>query len=184
MVLLTKTRLPFLRLACAALATLSIAACSTVAVSPKPALDRSAKWGLVPFINNTETPQAGLRAESITEGLLRSTQSLNLQRYPANLNNETLFEPMDRKQQAAARTWAKEQGIRYAVSGSVEEWRYKVGVDGEPAVGLTLQVIDIDSGDVLWSAVGSSTGWSREALSAVAQKLTRKLIEPLAMSRP
>lgn len=184
MVLLTKTRTSLLRLACVAVATLSLAACSTVAVSPRPSLDSGAKWGMVPFTNHTETPQAGLRAESITEGLLRSTQAMNLQRYPASLNTETLFEPMDRKQQAAARTWAKEQGIRYAVSGSVDEWRYKVGVDGEPAVGLTLQVIDIDSGEVVWSAVGSSTGWSREALTAVAQKLTRKLIEPLAMSRP
>lgn len=163
----------------AAALALTLAACSTINVSPRPSLDRNAKWGIVPFVNNTETPQAGLRAESIAEGLLRSSQSLDLQHYPANLNNETLFEPMDRKQRDAALNWAKDQGIRYALSGSVEEWRYKVGVDGEPAVGLTLQVVDVPTGNVVWSAVGSSTGWSREALSAVAQKLTRKLIEPL-----
>ena len=161
-----------------------LSACSTIDVAPKPSLDPNVKWGLVPFENHTETPQAGLRAEAITEGLLRSGHSVNLRRYPSRYNQETLFEPMDRKQREAALGWAKDEGIRYAVSGSVDEWRYKVGVDGEPAVGLTLQVIDVQADRVVWSAVGSGTGWSREALSAVAQKLVRKLIAPLALSAP
>lgn len=171
---------PFLGAAVA----LTMAACSTVDVAPAPALQGGAKWGLVPFVNNTETPQAGLREESIVDGLLRSRKSIDLEHYPANLNDETLFEPMDRRQQEAAIEWARRQGIRYVLAGSVDEWRYKVGVDGEPAVGLTLKIIDVPNGKVVWSAVGSGTGWSREALSAVAQKLTRRLIEPLAINRP
>ncbi|MGQ9686803.1 MAG: penicillin-binding protein activator LpoB, partial [Thiobacillaceae bacterium] len=63
------------------------------------------------------------------------------------------------------------------------EWRYKIGVDGEPAVGLTLQVIDLVNGKVVWTASGGRSGWSREALSAVAQKLVRDLTQPLASSR-
>jgi nucleotide-binding universal stress UspA family protein len=102
-----------------------------------------------------------------------------LRRYPANLNNESLFEPLDRKQFDAALAWARGAGARYAVAGAVDEWRYKVGIDGEPAVGLTLQVIDVASGDVLWSGAGGKTGWSREALSGVAQKLIRQLLLPV-----
>lgn len=64
----------------------------------------------------------------------------------------------------------------------MSEWRYKVGVDGEPAVGITLQVIDVPSGNVIWSATGSRTGWSRDAVSAVAQKLLRELLSPLGRS--
>jgi len=59
----------------------------------------------------------------------------------------------------------------------VEEWRYKVGVDGEPAAGVTLQILDVATGDILWSGSGGQSGWSREALSAVAQKLIRKLLQ-------
>ena len=69
------------------------------------------------------------------------------------------------------------------MSGSVEEWRYKVGVDGEPAVGLSYTVVDLDSGAVVYSAAGGKSGWSREALSAVAQKLARELLSGLQLGR-
>jgi hypothetical protein len=69
------------------------------------------------------------------------------------------------------------------VGGSVEEWRYKVGVDGEPAVGLTLAITDLDSGAVVYSASGGKSGWSREALSAVAQKLMRELLAGVQLGR-
>ena len=83
-----------------------------------------------------------------------------------------------------ALAWAREQKLRYALAGSVEEWRYKVGVDGEPAAGITLHILDVASGDILWSGSGGQSGWSREALSAVAHKLMRKLLESgLAGSR-
>ena len=42
---------------------------------------------------------------------------------------------------------------------------------------MTLQIIDVASGDILWSGTGGKSGWSREALSAVAQKLIRDLLQ-------
>ena len=95
------------------------------------------------------------------------------------MNSESLFEPAEREAVARALDWARGEKARYALTGAVDEWRYKVGVDGEPAVGITLQVIDVQSGNVIWSAAGSRTGWSRDAVSAVAQKLLRELLSPL-----
>ena len=161
------------------LAFLWLAACTTVDIGPPPAIDRGAKWVLLPIMNHTETPQAGLRAEAIVEGVLRANGVRDLRRYPAGLNNESLFEPLDRKQFDAALAWAKGAGARYAVAGAVDEWRYKVGIDGEPAVGLALNVIDVASGEILWSGAGGKTGWSRESLSGVAQRLTRQLLLPI-----
>jgi TolB-like protein len=156
-----------------------LAGCSTVDVGRAPKLDADAQWAVLPFANHTETPQAGLRAEAIAENLLRAEGALALKRYPAGIATETLFEPGDRKGQEAALAWARKAGVRYALSGSVDEWRYKVGVDGEPAAGVTLQVLDVASGEVLWAATGARTGWSREALSAVAQQLMKKLLGPI-----
>jgi TolB-like protein len=156
-----------------------LAGCSTIDVGRAPALAPNAQWAVLPFANHTETPQAGLRAEAIAESLLRSQGAAKLKRYPASVATETLFEPMDRKQAEAALVWARGAGVRYALTGSVDEWRYKVGVDGEPAAGVTLQLIDVASGDVLWASAGGATGWSREALSAVAQKLMRRLLAPI-----
>ena len=153
-----------------------LTACSTLDRSAAPTLGANALWVVLPFSNNTETPLAGSRAEAIAEGLLRSQGIAKLRRAPAALQQDALFEPGDRKQQDAALAWAREQGARYALAGSVDEWRYKVGVDGEPAVGIALSIIDVVSGETLWSGVGGKSGWSREALSAVAQQLMRSLL--------
>jgi polysaccharide biosynthesis protein PelC len=147
-----------------------------------PELDRGQSWALLPILNLTETPQAGLRAESILESLIRAGGVRNLKRYPSNLNTESIFDPVERKAQEQAVIWAKGEKVRFALSGSVEEWRYKVGVDGEPAVGITLQIIDLSNDAVIWTAAGSKSGWSREALSAVAQKLIAQLIAPLVVA--
>lgn len=165
----------FLRLALP-LALALLAGCSTLDHSAAPAVDGKALWVVLPFANNTETPLAGSRAEAIAESLLRAQGIGKLRRYPAALQQDALFEPGDRKQLDAGLAWAREEGARYALTGSVDEWRYKVGVDGEPAVGVALSIVDVTSGETLWSGAGGKSGWSREALSAVAQQLMRKLI--------
>ncbi len=159
------------------LAAAMLAACSVIDRQPDPApLDASARWAMLPIANHTDTPQAGLRAESITEGVLRARGVKNVVRYPAAMGADALLEPAERKLQDDARKWAREQGARYGVYGAVDEWRYKVGIDGEPAVGLAITIVDLQSGQVMFSAVGGKSGWSREALSAVAQKLVRDLL--------
>ncbi len=158
------------------LALTLLTGCSTLDRSEAPALSSKALWVVLPFANNTETPLAGSRAEAIAEGLLRANGISKLRRSPAALQQDALFEPGDRKQLEAGLIWAREEGAKYALTGSVDEWRYKVGVDGEPAVGIALSIIDVASGDTLWNGVGGKSGWSREALSAVAQQLMRSLL--------
>ena len=162
------------------LITLILSACATTtnqAESAKP-LERNAKWALLPISNHTDVPQAGLRAEAIAEVLLRSRHINNLSHYPPESNPDSLFEPAERKQTEDALSWAHEQGIRYAVTGAVDEWHYRVGIDGEAAVGMTLQVIDLADHDrVVWSAAGAKSGWNHEALSSVAQELLNDLLD-------
>jgi hypothetical protein len=160
------------------LALVGLAGCATTdSGSTGASIERNAKWVMLPVLNHTDVPQAGLRAEAITEALLRSYGVNDLTRYPATLNADTLFEPAERKVYVEAEKWARGQGARFAVYGAVDEWRYKVGIDGEPAVGVALHIIDLQSNNVVWSGVGGKSGWSREALSAVAQKLIRELLE-------
>lgn len=159
------------------LLTVLLTACGVLDYSPAGAgFDKQAKWVLLPIVNHTDTAQAGLRAEAVTEALLRARGVVNLAVYPPALNRDTLFEPAERKVQDEALKWARGSGARYAVYGAVDEWRYKVGIDGEPAVGVTLHVMDLASGSVAWSGAAAKTGWSREALSAVAQKVIRDLL--------
>jgi TolB-like protein len=158
-------------------AALALSACTTTAptVAGTP-LDPTAKWALLPMANHTDTPQASMAAEAITEHLLRARGVSQLEHYPPSLSRDTLFEPSERKVIEEAQKWARERGARYGVTGMVEEWRYKVGIDGEPAVGVTLQVINLENGQVVYSASGARSGWSRESLSGVAHKLLGNLV--------
>ncbi len=174
---------PLWLLVCSLLAATMAAGCSVMDRTHEARLDPGAKWVLLPMVNHTETPQAGLRAEAITETLLRSAGVAGLERYPSGLNPDALFDPAERKAQEQAMAWAKTRKAKFAVTGSVEEWRYKVGVDGEPAVGLSLSIIDLDSGAVVYAASGGKSGWSREALSAVAQKLARELLSGVQLTK-
>ena len=161
----------------ALLASAWLSGCAVVDTTGAAKADPAGRWVLLPFANYTETPYAGNRAEAITQSLLASRGVLDLQTYPPDLARETLFEPGQQKLQEQALAWAKGTGARYAVAGAVDEWRYKVGVDGEPAVGVTLRIVDLSDNKVLWSGAGGKSGWSRESLAGVGQKLIRDMLE-------
>lgn len=159
--------------------SLLLSACAVVETSPAPQLSGTSGWVVLPFDNHTETPQAGQRAAALAEALLSTSGLPGVERYPAEAGDETLFDSTRSDLRQKGLEWARARHARYALTGSVIEWRYKVGVDGEPAVGLTLQLIDVDSGQVVWSATGSRTGWSRDAVSSVATSLEQKLLAPI-----
>jgi len=155
-----------------------LTACGTLDSAAPVAFDRQARWVLLPFVNTTDTPLAGQRAEAVALGLVQSMGLRDIQRYPQAMGDDSLFEAGAGRTQGQALSWAQDQKARYALTGTVQEWRYKVGVDGEPAVGVTLQVLDVSDGHVIWSAVGARSGWSRESLAAVGQKLMKEMLAP------
>ena len=152
--------------------------CSTLHTTAKATpLDKNAQWVLLPSINNTETPQAGARLDSITASLLRVNGVSQVNVYSTNTTNDSLFDVADRRHQEQALNAVKSSGAKYAVAASVDEWRYKVGLDGEPAAGVTVNIIDLSTGQVVWSGTAAKTGWSREAVSAIAQKTVDQLLK-------
>jgi TolB-like protein len=168
-----------------------LGACGTVDVGSTSAFEergtyRDARqadtaWAVLPIANNTETISAGQRAGAILTSLLSSLGFLKVEQYPS-ASDDSLFAPTNADDFVKAKKWAKENGVKYALTGAVNEWRYKVGIDGEPAVGITLQVIDLDSDEIIWSGMASQTGWSRGATSALAQRLTKGLLVPVVGS--
>ncbi len=159
--------------------------CAVQEVQRGAVLDAHAHWALLPIMNHAETPQVGARAQAILATLLRVRGVTDVREYAtqqkAEGETEGLPELDERRRFDEALNWAKGQGMTYGVTGSVEEWRYKSGTDGEPAAGVSLQVIDIASGRVLWSATGARTGWGRESVSGTAQKLLKDLLRDLPL---
>ncbi|TDR73616.1 penicillin-binding protein activator LpoB [Paludibacterium purpuratum] len=164
--------------------TLGLAGCAGIQVSPTPALSSAQNWAVLPLENLTDTPMAGQRAAALAASLLSAEGLDGVQRYVADSGEETLFEPAAADLRAKSLAWARTRHAPYALTGSVVEWRYKVGVDGEPVIGLTLQLIDVDSGKVVWSATGHREGWGNDSLAGVATALERKLLAPLTDAAP
>lgn len=161
---------------------LALAGCTTLHQGVREAAAPDTVWTVLPFINNTETPFAAERAEAISTALLYARgiqQVVSLPAEPAAETDPLADRGLKRRQDGVA--WAKKQQIRYVLQGTVTEWRYKVGLDGEPVAGFTLQLIDLQSDKVLWSGSSGKSGWSREAVSAVAQQVLEKLISTIEL---
>lgn len=162
-----------------ALAALLVAGCSSFTGKSSPALPRTAHWGVLPIVNYSQTPQAGERSEQILLSVL-SSRGLQPQVYSSvALGEQALLD--DNERLNGALDWARQQKLDYLVTGSVEEWQYKNGLDGEPAVGISLRVLEAGSGKVLWSNSGARAGWSRESVSATAQQVLDKLVGDLRL---
>lgn len=157
------------------------ASCTVRSVQSGPPLDLRARWALLPVLNHSDTPQAGENAAAILETLLRSRGVVHLAEVPVDEQDDALPELSERRRLDNAMTWARKKKFRYGVTGSVEEWRYR-GLDGQPAAGLTVRVIDLSSGDVVFSASGARSGWGRDTISGVAQQLLADLTRPLRLT--
>jgi len=140
----------------------------------------SYRTAVVPFSNHTETPLAGERAMSITAAVLESRGVYNLTVYKNDHQGRVLFPGMNKvESEETLMHWARSTNARYMLTGSVNEWTYKVGLDGEPVVGVSMQVIDLTTGQIVWTSVGSQNGGSRTAVSTVGQELINRLVSGL-----
>jgi hypothetical protein len=153
-----------------------LSGCAVMESSPAPVLEDNRRWLLLPVQNYSGTPQAGERAEVLLIAMLQQRGLTSLEMYPATSADDTLPELDERRRYTRALEWAQRRSSAYAITGNVAEWRYKSGPDSEPAVGLTLQIVEIPSGKLVWSAAGARSGWGRESLTGTAQKLLQDLL--------
>ena len=145
--------------------------CASVVSVKGVSIPKSATFVVLPFENNTETPLAGLRVASITEGVAVS-KGYNIKPKVYGENKE--YTQLDIQNMIRE---LKERGdVDYVITGSVNEFRYKTGIDGEPAVSITLKIYDLKENKFVLINTGSRTGWSHESITTVAQKLLRAIL--------
>jgi hypothetical protein len=152
----------------------------TYRVHSSAPLRSDARWALLPVVNLTETPLAGEKVEAILAALLRTHDVSRLESYPQPAQEDDALPDLnERHRLEAATAWAKTHGFDYGVTGAVSEWRYKTGLDGEPAVGVMIEILELSTGQVVFSASGASTGWGRESLSGTGQQVVDRLLSEL-----
>lgn len=153
----------------------ALGACAIQSLPPRAfAIDAQETLAVLPLHNATEAAYADRRAQAILLSLLQQ-RGLKTTLYPQPATDNPLQASLPLSPSEALQ-WARREGAAWAITGTVTEWRYKSGVDGEPAVGLTLQLIEVRSGEVVWSATGARTGWGYQALAAVGQAQIEELL--------
>ncbi len=165
-----------------AVATLMLSACSTITTTGPVAVD-SSTWAILPIANYSTTPKADNTVASLVETRLRAKGVRQLQTFeqPDSMNLVSLLESSPDNTKLIAK--ARSMGYRYGITGSVHEWHYKSGPDREPAVGVSLKVIDLVSSQVVWQGSTSRTGWAYANLSSVADKAIQDLLKQVKFPR-
>ncbi|NPA28623.1 MAG: hypothetical protein GXO33_00350 [Epsilonproteobacteria bacterium] len=117
--------------------------------------------------NFSDTPGAGVRAANLLYGILTAEGYRIVPRLK--------MPPLSLKK---AEEIAKADGAGYFMTGGISEWRYKNGIDAEPAVSVRLTLYDARSGRVVWSATGSDSDWGNATIAVTAQNLMKEMLEP------
>jgi hypothetical protein len=155
--------------------------CSTANITTKHitkhTINKTSKWVILPIANYSESPFAGEKVENILESILRIGGVKNLSKYPKleKPGEIPLLDNQFRFQRGLK--WAKENKFKYCIYGSIEEWRYKSGVERKPAVGITLHIQDLETGKIYWTGTGAATGSGRESVSGVGKQLLTKMLK-------
>lgn len=156
--------------------SLLLTACETMMSSNRVVVSSAERWALLPIENLSRTPLAGDQARSLVETHIRARGIENLEVFEVG-SEQTLMALLDEAGQlASAKQWALDNGFRFGITGNVQEWQYKNGLDNEPSVGLTLKFIDLQTDQVMWVASAARTGWGYQNLSSVASKTIGDLL--------
>lgn len=78
--------------------------------------------------------------------------------------------------------FAKEKKAAYLVAGVVHEYHYKTDLDGDPAIGLTVRLLNPKDGSVLWQGTSSNVGFGHSSLTSAAQKAVQDIVALMPVS--
>jgi len=135
-------------------------------------VSKNKTFKVIPFANFTQTPMAGYRVAGISEGVLKS-KNIDIKGSLLNYNEKDYtFEEINQ-------IIKKSHDCDYLLTGYVNEYRYKTGIDGEPAVSVTLKLYDVKNKKYIWRGVASKTGWSYESLSTISQEIIDEMISDM-----
>jgi len=129
-------------------------------------MKKSVVISLFQLDNFTDTPRAGKRAANIVEGILESRG------YIVKSHIDTKVPSLKK-----AAKIAKDDDAKYFMMGGISEWRYKTGIDGEPAVSLKVTLYKTKNKKVRFSATGASSDWGNASLGTVTQELVDAMID-------
>src|SRR5574344_1460908 len=162
-----------------AVAAIALNACSSYTGTGSFDISKAGTIALIPFVNQSNTPLASENVQTIVGSELASkgVQYISFE----NENNVDDLKNIldDGYKLKQAKEWLKTQSYNYVISGSVDEWNYKAGLDGEPVVSVTIEISDAN-GKVLYKKTGSRSGFGRESLNGAGQDVIEKILSDIS----
>jgi len=154
--------------------------CSTVVRDERKPHVNEGKFLMVmpPFLNATDNEHAG-------QALTQLTGSTLLEHgIPLFQTEEILSKTADDtapKQEVRNLQIAQENKASYLLIGTVHEYRYKSDLSANPAVGITLRLVNVSDGRTLWQGSSSKVGHVHSSLTSTAQKTVRELVSKIPL---
>jgi hypothetical protein len=149
--------------------------CATVVPNTGKSPLNEGKFRMVmpPFLNATDNEHAGQALTQLTGSTLLEYG------IPLYQTEEILSKTADEtalKQEALYLQIAQDNKAAYLLIGTVHEYRYKSDLSANPAVGITLRLVNVADGRTLWQGSSSKVGRAYSSLTATAQKAVRDLV--------
>jgi len=153
-----------------------ISGCATRVVDgDSVALDSSEKVRLLmpPFFNATNDDHAGRALSELTGSALvdRGIPLYQTEELLLSTQGETAAGPDGRYQELANTV-----GATHLLIGTVHEYRYKTDLDGDPAVGITIRIVDARDGRTVWQGSSSNIGYAFASVTSASQRAVRRLV--------
>lgn len=138
------------------------------------------RLALAPFFNATEDQHASRALTELTATALmeKGTPVSYLEAAPAKADEEEAG-----GSPAYYLGKAKEMQANYLLEGTVHEYHYKTDLNGDPAVGITLRLIDVSSGETVWQGSAAKVGYMFASLTSTAQRAIRGLVSKMAFNK-
>lgn len=134
---------------------------------------------LPPFFNATDDEHASRALTEMTGSALVEAG------IPLFQTEETLIKSAADKAQGPDGRYAelaRQMGASHLVIGTVHEYRYKTDLDGDPAVGITLRLVDASTGETLWQGSSGNVGYAFASLTSASQKAVNALVTDLPVA--
>ncbi len=157
------------------------AGCATVVHHGGPSRGAIAVTRLVlpPFVNATDDEHASRALTEMTGSALVEAGIALFQ------TEELLIKSAADKAQGADGRYAevaRTVNATHLLIGTVHEYRYKTDLDGDPAVGVTLRLVDAASGQTLWQGTSGNVGYAFASLTSAGRKAVRTLVQELPVA--
>lgn len=126
-----------------------------------------------PFVNATDSEHAGQALTQLTGSALLECgiPLFQTEDIVSRTDDETAPQPVTRYQLIA-----RDNKVTYLLIGTVHEYRYKSDLSANPAVGITLRLVNVADGRTQWQGSTSKVGHFNASLTSTAQKAVRDLV--------